>query len=403
MKRRTTRLIVVLVFAAIAGAAIHQTLTRYKSIDAARDRVTAIDVAARQADLALMEIAASERGYVAPGQGLDFWAARVDESIAAARAALAGIQSSATNAAAAAEAGSAISRLDDFVPMDARAREYTRNGQRAMASDLIFADGYEMIAAARTDAAGAAAAVRAAVSAPLTRDRQIHLASLAALGACMAVALLLLLRGPKQEPALPERSAAISDDSIDAALDASLERLDDFAPASAAPPASPATPASTVASVDLAQAADVCVDLARLLDARDLQAVLARVAEVVNADGLIVWMIDPAGNAIAPALSHGYSPAIMARVGPLALEADNATAAAWRSKSVQVVGADGTHPGALAVPLLTRAGCMGVLAVELRNGRERASDVQSLARIVAAQLAASISPADAETRRAAEA
>src|SRR5687767_1609692 len=159
MKRRVARWTVVLMLVAIAGAATHQALTRYHAIDAARDRLDTIDVLAAQADRALIEISASERGYVAPGQGLDFWAARVDAALASAREALQAMRwSRAADAAAVTRAESALSRLDDFSNMDRRARDFTRDGQPAMASDLIFADGYEMIAAARADTAGAAAA-----------------------------------------------------------------------------------------------------------------------------------------------------------------------------------------------------------------------------------------------------
>lgn len=400
-------MIVVLVFAAIAGAATHQAITRYQSIDAARGRLSAIDAAAAQADRALIEISASERGYVAPGQGLDFWAAKADESLASARTALTALGSIATDASASAQAASAMSRLDDLAAMDRRARDYTAGGQRGMASDLIFANGYETIAAARADTALAASAERAAAAAPLGRDRQLHMAAVAVLAACAAIPLLLLLRAPRQEPAIvampqpvefapaPAPSlarAAVPDDAIGAALDASLEGLDDFAP-----------PASPLPLVSLSDAADVCVDLARLLDTRDLQSVLARIAGVLEADGLIVWMTDAAGGTLAPALSHGYPPAMMARVGALPVDADNATAAAWRAKSMQIVAGSDAHPGALAVPLLSSEGCAGVLAVELKNGRERAGDVQSLARIVAAQLASSISPAGEQQRKAAEA
>ena len=405
---------VVLVLAAIATAAAHQAFTRYISIDTARARLAALDVASAKADVALMEVAASERGYVAPGQGLDFWTTRVDEALAEADAALIRMQSTAASPAAIEQLSSAMSRLDDLAVMDGRARQYARDGRASMASDLIFADGYEMIAAARTEAAAAAAAERSALSAPLARDARIHMASLAALAGCLLLSLMLLLRAPKAEqpsvtaleplPVMAQVPAsAVADDSIGAALDASLEGLDQL-PAFPAAPASLAAPASPASSaVNLSQAADVCVDLARLLDARDLQAVLARIAGVLEADGLIVWMTDAPGQTLAPAVTHGYAPALVARLGALHVDADNATADAWRSKTMQVIGANGTHPGALAVPLLTSSGCAGVLAVELKDGKERASDVQSLARIVAAQLASSIAPAPAESARAAEA
>ncbi len=397
---------VVLVLVAMAAAAVHQMVIRSQALETAAGRAAAFDATASRAEVALAELAASERGYVAPGQGLDFWAGKVDEALASARTTMTELQSAATSAEAARAAESAASRLDDFAVMDQRVRDYAREDQRSMASDLIFADGYELIATARAELASAVSLERAALGAPVTRDRQVQLASLGMLALCTLVAALLLLRGPGQEtpvvtPLAPEtfapapaaRNVPVADDAIGAALDASLEGLDDVESAAGLP----ALPASPASAVDLSAAADVCVDLARLLDARDLQAVLARVASVLAAEGLIVWMADETGHSLAPALTHGYAPALVARLGNLSVEDHNATADAWRSKSAQVVD------GALAVPLLTSGGCTGVLAVEVKNGNERDGDVQALARIIAAQLAASVSPSAPEARRAAEA
>ena len=408
----------VLVFVAVAAAAAHQAFTRAVAMDGAAGRLASVAASAAQADLALVEAAASQRGYVAPGQGIDFWSARADASLASARAAMTSLQAGADDLSAAAMAGDALSRLDDFAVIDQRAREHVGAGQRAMASDLIFADGYEVIASARAELASAAALERDAITAPLARDRQIRTASLGALAACAGVALLLLLRAPRPvEPvvtslgssfladaAIVERTRtterAVDDDAIGAALDASLESLNDFAPALPVEPTEPMEPAEpalpALPAIDLSSAADVCVDLGRLLDARDLQPVLARIASVIGANGLIVWMADDVRGALAPALTHGYAPSLIARLGPLPADDDNATAAAWRSKTTQIVN------GAIAVPLLTSEGCTGVLAVELPDGRERERDVESLARILAAQLAASIAPAATESRRAAE-
>ena len=403
---------VVLVFVAMAGAAAYQVFARSKAIDAAGARLATVAAEAARADLALVEAAAAQRGYVAPGQGVDFWFGKADEAIGSARLAMTALQSRAADAAASTRAGDALSRLDDFVVVDQRARSQARGAQRSMASDLIFADGYEVIASARSEMASAAALERDALTSPLARDRQIQLGSLGALAACAVVALLLLLRAPKiPEPLVTSlgstvpadaeatmdirRDHAVADDSIGAALDASLAGLDDFAASAPAEPAAPASSASpAMPAVDLASVADVCVDLARLLDARDLQAVLARTATVLGANGLIVWMADEGEGSLSPALSHGYAASLIARLGRLPVEDPNATAAAWRTKFTQVVD------GALAVPLLTSNGCTGVLSVELRNGKERDGDVQALARILAAQLAACVTPVAAEPRRA---
>lgn len=409
-------MLLMLVLLAAAAAAAHQAVTRAQLLDRAAGRIASIDASHARAAIALAELAAAERGYVAPGQGLDFWAGKADEGIASAREALSSLQSMTSDAGAAAQIAAAASRLDDFTAMDQRARDYARDGQRSMASDLIFADGYEILAAARQEVAGAVSIERAALTAPVARDRQLHLASIGVLGACALIGALLLLRGPRASepvvtpiaaepfPVVPPDRFAAADDSIGAALDASLEGLDGFAsPPSAPSLAEPAAGhlssahAAAAPAVDLASAADVCVDLARLLDARDLQNVLARIAGVLEANGLIVWLTDASGASLAPVLTHGYAPSLVARLGSLSVEEDNPTSAAWRSKATQVV------KGALAVPLLTSGGCTGVLAVELKDGQERASDVQSLARIVAAQLAASVSAPAADAPRAAEA
>ena len=404
MNQRFGRVAVVLLLIATASVAAHQAVTRSRAASASEARSAAITAAASRADAAIADLAASERAYVAPGQGLDFWANRVDEALASARQALAELG-----------APAAISRLDDFAAMDRRARDYIGNGQRTLAADLIFADGFEILATARNEAAAAAATSRAALTAGAARDGQIHLASIAALGVCALVAALLLLRSPRAaEPVMtaiepvslvmPARvEHADADDSIGAALDASLDGISppEQAPESRLPgtaaierPSQPLPPA-----VDLSSAAEVCVDIARLLDARDLQQVLTRVAPVLEANGVIVWMADRTANTLVPAVVHGYPASLLSRLGPLPLSENNPTTEAMRTASIQVVD------GALAVPMLTSEGCTGVLALEIRDGKERASDLQSLARIVAAQLAATISGAaeSAESRRAAEA
>lgn len=405
MKRRAARIVIVLILVAAAAAAAYQAVMRSRAIDAENARLAALLGAAARADLALAELSAAAQAYVAPGQGLDFWAGRVDEQLASARDALGAVQ-----------AGDALTRLRDFDAIDERARQYARAGHASMAADLVFADASEIVAATRQDLAAAVAVNRAAIDQSAAGERRLQMAALGGLSACALIAALLLLRGPKQEaPAAPSAGAQVApgriapapsvssvDDSIGAALDASLEGLNGRTqPTQPTEPAVTATTAPTSTdvptTVDLGSAADVCVDLARLLDARDLPAVLGRAAEALGAQGLVVWLADATGTSLTPALTHGYAPAVVTRMGSLSIEEDNATSAACRSKSLQLV-----H-GALAAPLLTPAGCTGVLAVEVKDGRERASDVQSLARIVAAQLASGIAAPAAEARKTAEA
>jgi GAF domain-containing protein len=110
---------------------------------------------------------------------------------------------------------------------------------------------------------------------------------------------------------------------------------------------------------------------------------------------VIVWVTDASGKSLKPLLTYGYPDEALRRIPTLPRDSDNATAAAWRAAVTQVVDATETAPGAIAVPLLVPQGCVGVLAAEIRHGREAAAATRALAQIVAAQLAVLI-PTDAQ-------
>jgi transcriptional regulator with XRE-family HTH domain len=138
---------------------------------------------------------------------------------------------------------------------------------------------------------------------------------------------------------------------------------------------------------DLAAAAHLCTELGRVLDTRDVAPLLEGAAKILNADGLIVWIWDPRGTALRPALAHGYSDAVLAQLPGVRRDADNATATAFRSAQTRIVNGSDLASGAVVVPLMTPGGCGGVLAVELKHGRENNESVRALAMIFAAQLA----------------
>jgi hypothetical protein len=134
-------------------------------------------------------------------------------------------------------------------------------------------------------------------------------------------------------------------------------------------------------------AAKVCTDLARVKDADELRDALGRAARLLDASGVIVWVTEGGGKSLKPLLTYGYPEEALRRIPTLPRDQDNATAAAWRDAVTQVVDATDSAPGAIAVPLLVPQGCVGVLAAEIRHGREAATSTRALAQIVAAQLA----------------
>jgi transcriptional regulator with XRE-family HTH domain len=141
------------------------------------------------------------------------------------------------------------------------------------------------------------------------------------------------------------------------------------------------------ASPDLAAVARLCTELGRVASAAEMHPLLQEAARLLDATGLIVWLWDASAGELRPALAHGYSDKVLAQLPIVRRDADNATAAAFRSAQTCAIEGTDQINGALVVPLLTSTGCAGVLALELQHGGERARSVRAAATILAAVLA----------------
>jgi transcriptional regulator with XRE-family HTH domain len=191
-------------------------------------------------------------------------------------------------------------------------------------------------------------------------------------------------------------------------IDATLSRLG-FGPdqkSSSAretlPAAAPASQVFGLSEPDLLAAANLCTRFGRLEGIGDGTPLLEEAARILDAIGLVVWVWHSETNELNPVLAHGYSERVLAQLPPVRRDADNATAAAFRSAQVCVVPGSDVRSGALVVPLNAPAGCVGVLATELRSGREQRESVRALVTIFAAQLARAIGvdqPAATSRRR----
>ena len=141
------------------------------------------------------------------------------------------------------------------------------------------------------------------------------------------------------------------------------------------------------ADTDLSAAAHLCTSLGRVLDARDVAPLLEDAARILDAVGLVVWSWEPRVRALEPSVAHGYSDAVLAQFPRVRRDSDNAIAAAFRSAETRIVDSAGQATGAVVVPLMAPRGCVGVLALELRDGGEQRESVRAMATIMAAQLA----------------
>jgi hypothetical protein len=150
--------------------------------------------------------------------------------------------------------------------------------------------------------------------------------------------------------------------------------------------------AVAVDDTDFPGLASLCNDLARVVDTRALPSLLDRAAAVLDASGIILWIADPDGRELNPIFAQGYPQQLVNRLGTIPREAENATAAAFRTSLLQTVMADAISPGAIAAPLVTSGGCVGVMAAEVRHDAERRDMKLAAASIVAAQLATLVGP-----------
>jgi len=131
--------------------------------------------------------------------------------------------------------------------------------------------------------------------------------------------------------------------------------------------------------------ADLCTALSRVESSAALPDMLARTALLLDASGVIVWLAQ--GSELHAATSHGYNPRVISRLGSINRDADNATADAWRTGEVRTVDGDVMSNGAIVAPMFGPDACIGVLAAEVRHGRERDASTRAVTLMVAAQLA----------------
>jgi transcriptional regulator with XRE-family HTH domain len=139
-------------------------------------------------------------------------------------------------------------------------------------------------------------------------------------------------------------------------------------------------------AIDLPALARVCTQLGRVMEAHELTEALQDMAAVLDAAGVIIWVPDPQRFMLMPLFVHGYSSAALSHLPPVFADEDNATAAAFQTHTTCVVDGNGVDNGAVVAPLLTPTGCVGVLALELRNKVERHEDVRAAVTILAAQV-----------------
>jgi hypothetical protein len=391
------------------------------------------DNSAQSASRALLDLRAAQQAYVAAGQDGEFWARKVAQHVAALRSGMKTLKAESASPEAQRALDRTSSAIEDFTRVDKRALDYVRSNQRLLASDVIYGDGLELsevgltsLEQARTDE------LQARESAALTfRRRQMFALAAAAAGAMLTVVLLLpaapapasastisladrataprpaepvaplsvdLPREPESEGWSQSRQSTAPVENTEPAIVPVVPAAAAAEVESSAPPealAADVQPDPPQPTTDFAGVASLCVDLARVVDTRALPALLDRAASLLDASGIILWIADPDGRELNPIFAQGYPLQLVNRLGTISRDAENATAAAFRTSLLQTVKADAISEGAIAAPLVTPGGCVGVMAAEVRHNAERQDMMLAAATIVAAQLATLMGPPSA--------
>ena len=372
---------------AAAGAFLWSSHSHIRRSDAAL-RLAAD--AGRRALVDASDLRFAQPSYVAVGQGDDFWIARVSSLTGDLDDVLGVFRSHLSSPEALAAADTAAGALRDFRQVDARAREYTHARQLAQASDVIFGDGFELTQKITTALSEALTAESVAHDAAVAAADRRQIAVLGAGGGIAALALLLLIAGGRRQPAEP---VALAAPRVTAPIQ-TLGDLNEFKVA--ARPARPAAPEPP--PLDLAALAAICSDLTRIVDTRAIPQLLERAAGVLDAAGIVVWIADPDGRELSPIVVHGYSQQLASRLGTIPRDAANVTASAYRTALMQTVKGDSVSNGAIAAPLTGTTGCLGVMAVEMRNGGEQREPLLAAATIFASQLSTLVGPPSTRAR-----
>ena len=422
MTRRAVRVTLLIVFLAAMGVTAYLFRVAEREAGAIASGARAFDDSCRASIVQIADLRGEQQAYVAVGQGDDFWISRTASLLDDLKAHVSTLKTEATAPDARYALEEAFGALQDFEQMDGRARSFARGRQIMLASDLIFSDGLELTRKMAAAVDRARAAEQDARDAAFQSVRQRELFSIGAAAAAATLIVLLLVPSGRREldldslpvaarpRTMPETNATVLDDLLSpeegwrparpaVAAAAAIDDKPAPPPAAAASAPQPPAPAPVPApSVDLPAIASLCSELARVADTQALPAILERAASLLDAAGVVLWVADPDVRELAPIIAHGYPASLVTRLSTIPRDADNATAAAFRTGLLQTVNSDGSSNGAVAAPLVTPGGCVGVMAAEVRNAGERQEGVLAAANIVAAQLATLIGPPATRTK-----
>lgn len=422
MTNRILRIALVVLVLAGETAAGFFVFRAERQTAAARESLVALTRDVGRAQAMIGDLRGAQAGVVAGGQDPAFWAPKAAALVQDATSALKALARGPLGTEAAQDLTSATEALASFGRTSDRVRDLLATDQPLTASSVAFGDAAQYLSTAAVALASVAPSQALTVGREAARVRLFEAyALLGAAGLTVIVLLLLLPPVGLERAAAPEPDASAGGLGLSLAVsspadlnapgrsgfDLDIQRNPPPAPAEV-PPEPPHESEeeivqnlqresqirlNTEAQVDLADAARLCGDLARVKDGSELPGMLARAADLLDASGIVLWMVGPEGTVLRPAASHGYSEHTLAKMKALSGRSENAVSVAFRTGHLEVVRGDKGRNGAVVTPINAANGCVGAMAAEIRHGAEMSPAVQAVATIIAAQLATLIVPA----------
>jgi hypothetical protein len=373
-------MVLLVAVAATAAGAWRATINEQRRV-AVRQSARAADLALADATNGLADLRATLYAYLSPGQGLEFWSARAQSALDAVRSKLLEVDPARPASAPPTEL---LDQIDRLAAVDERARGFLSDGQPLLAAEVVFADARAIIEAAtqqlgtsRQDLARTASSVDVAI----TNEQSLIAGGILAV---WIVATTLLVPVPRAAEATPARPDRLIGRDLD--LNPTPVPLDPSSMPVATAPSS-GQPGPGFDTVLLDSLAELCGEIASVSNVHDLESLAPRMAALIDAKGLVLWVPDAAGASLTPVVAHGYDQKTLERIGPVSVSADNLTASAFAERRPATRLASSHGAGALAVPLRTGAASVGVLTAEVAEGQD-VHRAASVAGVIAAQLGA---------------
>jgi hypothetical protein len=386
MHRRAVRLTLFALLLAAGIAAGSFTWRTERRLLALEEERGAREAAIARLTAATARIAAAQQAYADHGQRDEATFARVAALVEGLRADAATLRPSRRPSDAATHLEEVWTAVSALTTANTQAGNHLAAGDVLPAADLVLGSSRAHVTTVETRLrAFAASEFTTYRSERMTLVQQSWM-TLAGVAAFWVIGLLALVPVPatraRRDAPLPETRTPSADPEAAPAVTAP-------AVPDPVPPAAIAEPQPAASAIDLEAVGEICAAISQLTETERLPAILEKAGRILDARGMIIWMA--AGDELFAATAAGYEPSLMRRLRPIARTAENVTAAAWREGALTAITGDGTTLGAIAAPMLGATACIGVLAAEVRNGRENDAATRAAASIIASQLATVLS------------